>query len=138
MPVYFVQNQKCSSKIRMRGVIMADNSKKMLKLIYNALSDKKGEDIKIIDISQISILADYFIIVNGNNSSQLTAMVDEVEEVLAKNGYHDGKIEGIRSTEWILMDYGNVVIHIFSKEARDFYDIERIWRDGVYVDESQL
>lgn len=117
---------------------MADNSKKMLKLIYNALSDKKGEDIKIIDISQISILADYFIIVNGNNSSQLTAMVDEVEEVLAKNGYHDGKIEGIRSTEWILMDYGNVVIHIFSKEARDFYDIERIWRDGVYVDESQL
>ncbi len=117
---------------------MAENSDKMVKIIYNALNEKKGEDIKVIDISEISVIADYFVIANGNNPSQISSMVDEVENELAKNGFHGGKIEGIRSSEWILMDFGDVIVHVFSKEAREFYDIERIWRDGKYVEAAEL
>lgn len=109
---------------------MTDRAKEIVKIAYRALDDKKAEDIKIIDISDISVIADYFVIANGTNSSQVEAMVDEVTDVLAKNKIHAERIEGIRSSGWILMDFNDVVIHIFSREDRLFYDLERIWRDG--------
>lgn len=109
---------------------MTDRAKEIVKIAYKALDDKKAEDIKIIDISDISVIADYFVIANGTNSSQVEAMVDEVTDVLAKNKIHPERVEGIRSSGWILMDFNDVVIHIFSREDRLFYDLERIWRDG--------
>lgn len=117
---------------------MENTSKIMTKLAYEALDEKKAEDITVLEIGDISILADYFLIANGTNSSQVQALVDNVQEVLAKNGYHPKRIEGIRSTNWILMDYGDLVVHIFSKEDRLFYDLERIWRDGKKVSKEQL
>ncbi|WP_167956585.1 ribosome silencing factor [Anaerosporobacter faecicola] len=107
-----------------------DSSKKMAQIAYNAMEDKKAEDIRIIEIGEISTIADYFIIANGTNTSQVQALVDGVEEALSKEGFEPQRIEGIRSSNWILMDYGDIVIHIFSKEDRLFYDLERIWRDG--------
>ena len=109
---------------------MTDRAKEIVKIAYKALDEKKAEDIKIIDISDISVIADYFVIANGTNSSQVEAMVDEVTDALAKEKIHAERIEGIRSSGWILMDYNDVVIHIFSREDRLFYDLERIWRDG--------
>ena len=97
---------------------------------YKALSEKKGEDITIIEISQISIMADYFVISNGANLPQVQAMVENVQEKMGKSGFEVKRVEGNRSSSWILLDYGDVVVHIFDKEDRLFYDLERIWRDG--------
>jgi ribosome-associated protein len=115
-----------------------DNAKKMVKLAYEALDEKKGEDIQIIEIKDISIIADYFIIANGTNASQVDALVNSVTDKLAKNGFETKRVEGIRSASWILMDYGDVVVHIFSKEDRLFYNLERIWRDGKTISREQL
>lgn len=115
-----------------------DNSKKMAQIAYYALEDKKAEEITIIDISEISILADYFIIASGNNRNQVQAMADNVEDELGKSGYTAKQIEGYQSANWILMDYKDVIIHVFSKEDRAFYDLERIWRDGKVISADEL
>lgn len=105
---------------------------------YKALSEKKGEDITIIEISQISIMADYFVISNGANLPQVQAMVENVQEKMGKSGFEIKRVEGNRSSSWILLDYGDVVVHIFDKEDRLFYDLERIWSDGKTVTPEEL
>ncbi len=106
------------------------NSQEIVKIIYNALEDKKAGDIKIIDIKNLSVISDYFIIADGSNHNQVQAMANNVEEELAKAGIHPKQIEGYQTANWILMDFNDVVVHIFSTEDRLFYDLERIWRDG--------
>lgn len=110
-----------------------DQSKEMVRLAVQALQDKKGEDVKIIDIREVSVLADYFIIASGSNPNQVQAMADNVEEMLGKAGYVSGQIEGYDSANWILMDYKDIIVHVFCREDRLFYDLERIWRDGKTV-----
>ncbi len=105
-------------------------AKEMARLAYEALSDKKAEDIKIINIEGVSVLADYFIIATGSNRNQVQAMADNVEEELFKAGYEVKQTEGYRSANWVLMDYGDIIVHVFDSENRLFYDLERIWRDG--------
>lgn len=107
-----------------------NQSKDMVRLAVAALEEKKGEDIKIIDIEKVSVIADYFVIASASNINQLQALVDNVEEVLYKAGYPCRQKEGNSSSTWVLMDYSDVIIHVFSKEDRLFYDLERIWRDG--------
>ena len=107
-----------------------NQSKEMARIAYDALSDKKGEDVKIIDITGVSVLADYFIIANGNSDSQVNALVDNVEEELHKAGYHLKQREGRANSSWILLDFGDIIVHVFDKENRLFYDLERIWKDG--------
>ena len=110
-------------------------ARKMAAMACNALEDKKAVDIKVIDIEQVSSLADYFIIASGTNRNQVQAMADNVEEMLAKAGCECRQIEGYQSGNWILMDYKDVIVHIFCREDRLFYDLERIWRDGkTFVD----
>ena len=111
----------------------ANQSKEMAKIAYHALSDKKGEDIKIIDITGISVLADYFIIANGSSDSQVNALVDNVEEELHKAGFGLKQREGQASASWVLLDFGDIIVHVFDKENRLFYDLERIWKDGRYI-----
>ena len=115
-----------------------DQSKKMARIAYNALSDKKGEDIKIIDITGISVLADYFLIANGNSDSQVNALVDNVEEELHKAGYPLRQREGQASGSWVLLDLGDIIVHVFDKENRLFYDLERIWKDGKDISAEEL
>ncbi|BBF42349.1 ribosomal silencing factor RsfA [Lachnospiraceae bacterium KM106-2] len=115
-----------------------DISKDMARLAFEALDDKKAEDIVVLEVGDISVLADYFIIANGTNKSQVQALVDSVEENLSKNGYEPKRIEGIGNANWVLLDYGDVIIHIFSKEDRLFYDLERIWRDGKNISKEEL
>lgn len=113
-------------------------SKSMAKIAFDALEEKKGEDIRVIEIGDISIIADYLVIANGNNSSQVQALVENVEDVMSKNGYNPRAIEGVRNASWILLDYGDIIVHVFSKEDRLFYDLERIWRDGKTISKEQL
>ena len=113
-------------------------SKELTKLAVAALEDRKAEDVTVIDISEISPIADYFIIANGTNQNQLQAMRDAADAALYKACVKVQQIEGNQSSTWILMDYGDIIIHIFSKEDRLFYDLERTWRDGKVVDVSDL
>ena len=114
------------------------DEKTTVKAIVEALSDKKAKDIRIIDIAEISDIADYFVIASATNTSQLQAMQDAVDEVMYKNGIHAKQVEGNRSSTWILMDYGDVVIHLFSEEDRLFYNLERIWQDGKEIPAEDL
>ena len=114
------------------------NSLKMIETIYNALSDKQAMDIKILDIRDVTVMADYFIIAHGNNPNHVKTLIDNTEEQLDKEGYVVKNIEGKGSTSWILMDYGDVIIHIFGKDDRFFYDLERIWSDGKQINFESL
>ena len=127
--------------LQYKGIInirIKDTSKQMVKTTVEALKEKKGYDIKVIDISEISILADYFIIANGNNTNQVQAMVDNVEEQMYKAGFSDPKVEGYNNASWILLDYNDIVIHVFDDESRSFYNLERLWKDGKEVDIDNL
>ncbi len=106
----------------------------MVKLAVAALNDKKAEDIKVIDISDISIMADYFIITSGNNPNQIQAMCENVKEKLGRAGCEYRQIEGYDTASWILMDYRDMIVHIFDRESRSFYNLERIWSDGKSIE----
>ena len=111
----------------------------MAKIIYNAMDAKQASDIEIIDISGVSVIADYFIVTNGNNQPQVDAIVDNIEFEMYKAGYQTKRIEGNKQTSgWILMDYGEVIVHVFNKDDRAFYSLERIWKDGKTVDPATL
>ncbi len=109
-----------------------------LKLVVNALSEKLANDIRVIEIGKISTIADYFVIADGKNKNQLDAMCDGVEEQMAKAKLSMKNREGNSNTGWILLDYYDIIIHIFSEEARSFYDLEHIWRDGNLIDMGEL
>ena len=113
---------------------MNDRSLAMAKLAIEALEDKKAEDIKVIDISEVSVIADYFIIAGGSNRRQIQALSDNVDEKLGKAGFPAKQIEGYDTANWVLLDFGDIIVHIFDKENRLLYDLERIWRDGKQVD----
>lgn len=111
-----------------------DKSREMAQLAYKAMDDKKADNIKVIDISDLTPIADYFVICSGNNPSQIDAIVDNVADTLGRAGYHARQNEGVRNSGWILMDYTDIVVHVFTREDRMFYDLERIWGDGIVVD----
>ena len=127
-----------------RGNFMSDNantkerSAELARIAIAALEEKKAEDIRVIDISEVSVLADYFIIANGSNGPQIQALSDEVSEKMEKAGAVLKQIEGYDNASWVLLDFGDVIIHIFNQEYRLLYDLERIWRDGKQVDKDQL
>ncbi len=109
--------------------------RQLAKQIYLILDDRQAEDIRVIDISEISILADYFIIAHGKNTSHIDALVDNVDQKLSQNGVDPKHIEYSNDRGWVLMDYSNVIVHIFSEQDRKFYELERIWADGKRIDD---
>lgn len=115
-----------------------NQSKEMTRIAVAAMEEKKAQDVKIIDIEHISTLADYFVIASGTNRNQVQAMADNVEEALGKAGFEPKQIEGYQNANWILMDYGDIVLHLFDEENRLFYDLERIWRDGKLIDKEEI
>jgi ribosome-associated protein len=114
------------------------DAKTLTKWICHALDEKKAEDIQVIDIKGVSVIADYFIVATGNNQNHLMAMQDEVDRIMHENGINARQIEGNRSSTWILMDYEDVIVHLFSKEDRLFYNLEKIWQDGTLLKPEEL
>ena len=115
-------------------------STEMVKKIVKALDDKKAIKIEVIDIQELSQIADYFVVCNGSSTTQVKALADEVEfqlgnEIEHEVGYHK---EGYGSAEWILLDYKDVIVHIFCGEIREFYNLEHLWSDGKEVDISEF
>ncbi|MCL2854710.1 MAG: ribosome silencing factor [Defluviitaleaceae bacterium] len=108
------------------------------KAAYKAVDDKQGEEIMVLDITGISPLADYFVIASANNSNQLKAMAEFVEEKLAPMGIRTRHVEGTQSARWILMDFGCIIVHLFHKEEREFYRLEKLWGDARHLMEEEL
>lgn len=102
------------------------------------LSEKKGLDIKVIEISDVSVIADYMVIATGNSSTHVKALADEVEEQLDNMGISVSHVEGYRSNSWILLDYIDIIVHVFSNDAREYYDLDRLWEDGKDIDVSDI
>jgi len=107
-------------------------------LIVNTLDNKKARDIKLLRTSEITILADYFVICTAGSTTQLKTLSDEVEKVLKKNGEVPLRREGHRSGGWVLIDFGCVVVHLFLQEEREFYTLERLWGDAEDIDISNM
>ncbi|HTY63759.1 MAG TPA: ribosome silencing factor [Acidobacteriota bacterium] len=109
-----------------------------LKIAVNAADDKKASDLVVLDISKIASFANYFLICTGDSSRQMQAIADEVEKRLKVTGVRPSHVEGYQNSEWILLDYMDLVIHIFSRNARVFYDLERLWRDARKMDAGAM
>jgi ribosome-associated protein len=110
----------------------------LLKISLKAADDKKALDIVILDISHIASFTSYFLLCSGESFRQIQAIADEVEAKMKVSGFKAAHIEGYQNAEWILMDYIDLVIHIFSRNARAYYDLERLWRDGKKLDTQKL
>lgn len=115
-----------------------NQSKEMARKACLALEDKKAKDVRILDISSVSVLADYFLIASGSSRNQVQAMVDNVQEELHKAGFDPKQVEGYSTANWVLLDYGDIIVHVFDEENRLFYDLERIWRDGELITAEDL
>ena len=105
--------------------------------IVKVLDNKKGMDIKLIEITEHSIVADYFVIVSGTSNTHVKALANEVEYELTQKGIEPNHIEG-RATGWILIDYSSVLVHVFTGEAREYYNLERLWQDARTIDISDI
>ncbi len=113
-------------------------SREMAKIAIEGLEDKKAQDLKVIDISEVSVMADYFIIASGSNRNQVQALADNVEEMLHEVKVRPRQIEGYQTANWILMDFNDIIVHIFNEEDRLFYNLEKIWLDGKIIDATSL
>ena len=109
-----------------------------LQIAIKAVDDKKGVDMVAMDISGVASFADYFLICSGDSTRQIQAIADEIQEQLAADGHRPSHVEGYNNAEWILLDYGDLVIHIFSRRARAYYDLERLWRDAKLLDVGRV
>ena len=105
----------------------------ILKTAVSALNAKKAFDLKVIKIDNVTILADYFVVVTGSSSTQVKSLANEVDYKLSEKGVEPSHIEG-KSSGWILLDYGSVVVHVFYKNDREFYNLEHLWEDGEQID----
>lgn len=108
-----------------------------LELIVKALDSKKAEDIKVLKVGDITILADYFVIADGTSNTQTKALAEEAEYRMSMAGVEPVRIQGAGGTGWVILDYSDIVVHVFTKEQRDFYNLERLWRDGEEIDISK-
>ena len=109
--------------------------KELALLAAKALSDKKGKEIRVLEIAALTTLADYFVLATGSSNTQINALVDNVEKVLTEEaGEEPLHREGYRGGTWVLLDYGCIAIHVFNQEAREFYGLERLWQDGNAID----
>lgn len=109
-----------------------------LEKIVKILDSKKAEDIQVIGITNLTIIADYFIIANGTSTTQVKALADEVEFQLGELGEQPRGVEGLRTANWIVLDFSDIVVHVFLRDTRAEYQLERLWADGEQVDISHL
>ena len=112
---------------------MTEQEHQALRDIRHALDQKFGGDIVLLDISGLSVMADYFVIATGGSPAQMQALTAAAQEALEKHGYLMSHAEGLRSGNWVLLDFGSIIVHLFDKESRQFYNLERVWGDAKNV-----
>ncbi|MDT2796748.1 ribosome silencing factor [Enterococcus cecorum] len=110
----------------------------MLEVAVKAVDDKHAQDIVALDVREISLLADYFVICSGNTDRRINAIVDEVVEQAYKNQMDVKRVEGKEASKWVLIDLGDVIVHVFNQSEREFYQLEKLWSDAPLVDLSEM
>ncbi|HLQ88055.1 ribosome silencing factor [Enterococcus cecorum] len=110
----------------------------MLEVAVKAVDDKHAQDIVALDVREISLLADYFVICSGNTDRRINAIVDEVVEQAYKNQIDVKRVEGKEASKWVLIDLGDVIVHVFNQSEREFYQLEKLWSDAPLVDLSEM
>jgi ribosome-associated protein len=126
-----------SAQVATRAAAIAEVPPLLDDRVFNALhaaSDKKALDPVVLDLREVASFTDYFVITSGSNERQVQAIADEVFERLKKAGSPAARVEGRQTAEWILLDYGDFVVHVFDEKARRFYDLERLWREAKRVE----
>ena len=113
-------------------------SREIAAIAAKALDDKKAKDVLVLKTAEQTVIADYFVICNGSSAPHVKALVDEVDKQLSEAGEPPMRREGLRSDIWVLMDFGCVLVHIFTDEARKFYNLERLWSDAQEIDAQEL
>jgi len=108
-------------------------SEEMAHFISQLMLDKKAEDIRIIDVQSLTTLTDFFVICSSDSDPKTKAIVDHIDRTFRKNGIKSGHIEGYQNLKWVLIDYWNVIVHIFNDDSREYYGIERLWADGKII-----
>ena len=108
------------------------------KLAVKALDDKQGTDIRLLKTEELTVLADYFVICTANSTTHVRTLYDEVDKRLSMAGQPPIRREGYRNSNWLLLDFGSVIVHIFQKEMRDFYGLERLWSDATELDITEI
>ena len=109
-----------------------------LRKIVKVLDSKKAEDIEVLGIRDLTVLSDYFVIANGTSTTHTRTLADEVEYHLSQEGIKPARTEGHNGSNWIVIDYSDIIVHVFYKETREFYQLERLWADGDHVDVEEL
>ena len=112
------------------------DSKELLETVVKAADSKRAEEIVALDVANVSLLADYFVIMQANSERQVNAIADEIEEKVAAAGVQVRDIEGKNAANWVLLDFGDVVVHVFRTETRQFYNLEKLWAEAPLVDVS--
>jgi len=120
--------------VRSKSQLAADNLDEPVLAALHAASEKKALDPVVLDLREIASFTDYFVILSGANERQVQAISDEIYESLKKSGHAAARVEGYKTAEWILLDYGDFVVHVFEQKARKFYDLERLWRESKRVE----
>lgn len=110
----------------------------ILRRAAQILDGRKAEDVKAIDIAGVSILADYFLLASGGSSTQVRSLAEELEFKLSEAGAAAQRVEGMQSASWVVLDYGSVVVHVFHRDTRSFYNLERLWADGRVIGLAEL
>ncbi|WP_044976331.1 ribosome silencing factor [Ruminococcus sp. HUN007] len=114
------------------------DTKEKLEKIVKALDSKKAEDIEVLGIRDLTVLSDYFVIANGTSTTHTRTLADEVEYQLSQSGIEPSGKEGHNGSNWIVLDYSDIIVHVFYKETREFYQLERLWADGEHLDVEEL
>lgn len=117
---------------------MTTSSETLLELVVKAADDKRAEDIMAMDVRKVSILADYFVVMHGNSEKQVQAIAEEIISQAQKNGYEVKRVEGKESAKWLLIDLGDIVVHVFHYSERAFYNLEKLWSDAPLVDITEM
>ena len=114
---------------------MSNNTKEWqaVQELRSELDKKFGQEIIVMDLGKVTTIADYFVIATGGSAPQLQALADTAEEIMKKHEIPLGHVEGIRAGEWVLLDFGSIIVHLFGKESREFYKLERVWGDANIV-----
>ena len=112
-------------------------SKELVENLVKVLDNKKAEDIAALETTELTVVSDFFVIATGNSSTHVKSLADDVEYELQKLGVEPDHIEG-RATGWILLDYGSVLVHIFTRDNRDYYNLEHLWADAKKIDISHI
>ncbi len=112
-------------------------TKELVTFAANVLNEKKAKELTLIEVTELTSIADYFLLATATSSTHVRALAEEVEDKLSEKGFEPSHIEG-KATDWILLDYGAAVIHIFGRQSRDFYSLDRMWQDGKVLDLTEI